>query len=316
MSDILGWIAGVFAAVFPGFLGGEGPVFNGYVEADYHYAAPVVAGRIQRIAVVEGQVVTRGQLLVEMDDRTARAALREAEARVAEAAAMLDNLRTGAREDEIAVIRADLERAKAVERQGKINFDRTATLVERGVAAQSQWDSDRAALDAATAAVLELEAQLRVAVLPAREAELARADQALRAAEAARDAAEVALEEQKVLSPFDGFVEDIFFKSGEVAAAGAPVMSMYDPARMKAVLFLPETDRARATIGQQLALSCDGCREGIQARLVRLASSPQHTPPIIYSRDERHRLVFRAEALIPPGSGLLPGQPISLRPLP
>ena len=65
-----------------------------------------------------------------------------------------------------------------------------------------------------------------------------------------------------------------------------------------------------------LDVSCDGCNEGITARITYMASDPQYTPPIIYSREERARLVFRAEALLQHADGLLPGQPVTLRPAP
>lgn len=314
MTDIAGWFAAALAAVLPGYGEDTGRLWNGYVEADYHYAAPLTAGRIVSIPVHEGQRVEMGEVVMLLDSRAERAALAEAEARVAQAAANLADLQTGKRDDEVDVIRANLDKAKAAQAQQKINTDRSAALLARNVISLSQWQSDKAALDAADAAVAELEAELRVADLPARDAEKRAAEQALKAAQAAQDAARIALDERQVRAPLTGRIDDIFYQAGEVAGAGAPLMSIYDPDAMKAILFIPEAERASVTIGQVLAVTCDGCPPGLTARISRLSADPQYTPPIIYSREERNRLVFRAEALSDQPLSLLPGQPVTLEP--
>lgn len=316
MTDLPGWLAAALAAVIPGYGDAPGRLWNGYVEADYHYAAPLSPGRIVSIPVREGQEVQMGEVLMVLDDRAEKAALAEAQARVAQAAANLQDLQTGKRKDEIDVIRASLDKAKAVQDQQKINFDRSETLLARNVISLSQWQSDRAALDAADAAVAELEAQLRVAELPARGAEREASEQALKAAQAAQDSARIALDERQVRAPITGIIDDIYFQEGEVAGTGAPAIALYDPGAMKAILFIPEAERASVTVGQPLALTCDGCPPGLSARVSRLSADPQYTPPIIYSREERNRLVFRAEAISDQPLALLPGQPVTLEPLP
>ena len=315
MTALPGWFASVLAAVIPGYGDDPGRLWNGYVEADYHYAAPLSPGRITSIPVQEGQKVEAGEVLMLLDDRAERAALAEAEARVAQAAANLQDLQTGKRKDEIDVIRASLDKAKAVQAQEKINFDRSETLLARNVISLSQWQSDRAALDAADAAVAELQAQLRVAELPARGAEREASEQLLKAAQAAQDSARIALDERQVRAPITGIIDEIFFQQGDVAATGAPSIAIYDPAVMKAIFFIPERERATVAVGQPLALTCDSCPPGLSARVTRLSADPQFTPPIIYSREERNRLVFRAEAISDQPLSLLPGQPVTLEPL-
>jgi HlyD family secretion protein len=82
--------------------------------------------------------------------------------------------------------------------------------------------------------------------------------------------------------------------------------------RRTVLFFIPQPERAGFAPGDVLALSCDGCPAGLEATVSRLASDPQFTPPIIYSREERQRLVFRAEAEVAGDAGLLPGQPVTL----
>ncbi len=316
MSDLPAWLLAVIATVYPGIAEPPDNVYNGYVEADYLYVAPSTPGRITAIHAAEGAEVSKGALLVALDDTSERAALDAAEANVAVARANLENLMTGSREAEIEVIRATLASAEADQQLAQQTLDRSLQLLDRGLVPPAQVDNDRARLKSANARVSQLQAELEVAELPARSAQRLAAEAALDAARAEAERARSALKDRSIEAPETALVDQVFFEAGEVAATGAPIVSLFQPDRLKAIFFVPEPERATVSLGQDLSLSCDGCPPDLTARVTRLASSPQHTPPILYSRDERARLVFRAEAEIPGDHGLLPGQPVSLRRLP
>jgi HlyD family secretion protein len=311
-----GWretVMAVLAAVVPGWGDDAGAVYNGYVEADFVYVAAAAPGRMVEIATDEGEVVTQGQLLFRLDDLEQTAAMRAAEARVAEAEFTLDNLLTGSREEEIAVLRASIDRALAEQALAEKTLERSQTLLSRNFVPEAQVDADEAALKEMDAQVAEMRAQLRVAELPARDAEVQAARSAVDAAKAEADRAQSDLEDRVVTAPVAGVVGRVYFDEGEITATGTPVVSILPPVRRTVLFFIPEPERAGFAIGNVLALSCDGCPAGLEATLSRLASDPQFTPPIIYSREERQRLVFRAEAKVADGVGLLPGQPVTLR---
>jgi HlyD family secretion protein len=315
MIALPGWLAATLAAVVPGLGTPDLAGYNGYIEADYVYAAPDGSGRIAAIDVTEGDVVTAGQIVLRLDDTSQKAALNAAMARVEEARANLENLKTGSRDAEIAVVRASLRQAEANQTLARSTLARSQELRARDLIPSAQLDADEAALATADAHVAQLRAELDVAGLPARDAQLVAAQAALEAASAEAEAAQSDLDDRVVRAPAGGRVEDVFYDAGEVAGAGAPALSIL-PEDLKVLFFVPEAERAGIAIGDRLAVECDGCRDGMVAELYRLASDPQYAPPIIYSRTERSRLVFRAEArLIDPG-GLLPGQPVSVRPIP
>lgn len=304
---IWAWVLGLWASVF----GPEAaPGFNGYLEADYLYVAPLSPGRITGIDAEEGARVTAGQVLARLDDEAQLAAVKGAEAAVAQARANLDNLSTGSREAEIAVIRASLKKATADRDLAAATLERTLNLAGQGQVSAAKVDQDRAAADAAAAQVEQLSAQLTVAQLPARDAQRGAAEAALAVAEAQADAARIALDDRVLKAPISGILDRSFYQAGEVAASGAPVLSVYDPGRVKAIFFVPEAARASVTLGEKLAVECDGCAGAI-ATVTKIGSEPQYTPPILYSRDERGRLVFRVEALVD-GMALQPGQPVTL----
>lgn len=316
MSDLPAWLTAFIAAVIPGF--GEQPaqVYNGYVEADYLYVAPLSPGRITAINAREGQAVSAGEQLIRLEDDSQRAALRAAEANVAVAQANLDNLMTGSREAEIEVIRASLANAQADQHLAQTTLDRSLQLIEKGLVPPAKVDSDRARLESANALVAQLKAELHVAELPARSGQQLAAEAALDGARADLDRARSELRDRVIAVPKSGLVDRIYFDAGEVAATGAPILSLFQPDQLKVIFFVPEPQRASFALGESLPLSCDGCPDGLTASVTRLAPSPQHTPPILYSRDERARLVFRAEAVIKDPKGLLPGQPVTVGPRP
>ena len=313
MSDLYNWFLALVAVVIPGFAEPDDQLLNGYVEADYLYVAPQSAGRITGIFASEGEKVEAGQRLATLDNTSQVAALHAAEANVAVARANLDNLQTGSRAAEIEVVRASLANAEADQHLAQITLDRSLQLSSKGLVPPAQVDTDRARLQSADARVAQLRAELEVAELPARSAQRLAAEATLEGARAEADRARAALNDRVIEAPETGLVDTVYFDRGEVAATGAPLLSIYQPDHLKAIFFIPEPQRAEFTIGDTLTLSCDGCPEGLTVNLTRLSASPQHTPPIIYSRDERARLVFRAEAMLDNPQGVLPGQPITLQ---
>jgi HlyD family secretion protein len=310
-ASVAAWITGLIALVVPGFGTAEPASWNGYVEADYVYAAPASAGQIERLGVREGDVVQPGDLLFTLKQEGQAALLAGAEARVTVAEANLQNLSTGSRADEIDVIRASLSKAQSDLSLARDSSARSGKLFAQGIVTQAKLDQDRAALASAEAAVRQLQAQLKVAELPARDAQQWAAEANLAAARADAEKAKADLADRAVLAPAAGRVERLYFDAGEMAAAGTPVVSILPAGALKVKFYLPEAARQQFALGDRLAVTCDGCPAGLAATVSWFASDPQFTPPVIYSRDERARLSFLAEATLDEGT-LHPGQPVTL----
>jgi HlyD family secretion protein len=111
-------------------------------------------------------------------------------------------------------------------------------------------------------------------------------------------------------------VADTYFRAGEWVPAGAPVVSLLPEGATKARFFVPETEVASLAAGQAVGLSCDGCGAPIPARITRIATQAEYTPPVIYSNAQRAKLVFMVEALPVAAEArrLRPGQPLDVRP--
>ena len=114
-------------------------------------------------------------------------------------------------------------------------------------------------------------------------------------------------------APATGRIEETFFEVGERVNAGQPVVSLLPDANVKVRFFLPEESLASVQIGNMIAVSCDGCADGLTAKIDRIATEAEFTPPVLYSKDSRTKLVYRIEAK-PLGAAteLKPGQPVDV----
>jgi HlyD family secretion protein len=138
------------------------------------------------------------------------------------------------------------------------------------------------------------------------------AEAALRTAEARLTSARTRLARRKVESPVSGSVQQIYYRPGEVVPAGRPVVALLSPGNIKVRFFVPEARLPRIALGEEVKIRCDGCKSEIPARVAFISRTTEFTPPVIYSRDERAKLVFLIEARTDMPGDLRVGQPVSV----
>jgi len=289
------------------------PLATGYVEGDYVLVAPVAVAQVETLKVKRGDHVAAGAVLAVTEHRDAEIALAQAKAGLAQAESQLANLREGRRPQEIAVIAATLASAKAQASEVAKEVARLTSLNDRGVTSQAQLDDATTRLDVARAQVAQAEANLSVAKLPARPQEIAAAEAAVAQAQARLDAASWQLEKRTLTAPKAGTVTDILRRKGAIAGPTAPVISFLPDGAVKLRLFFPEKAVAQIKPGTELNVHCDGCGTGEHATVTYVSDSPEFTPPVIYSLQNRQKLVYLVEARPDPGATLLkPGQIVDI----
>jgi HlyD family secretion protein len=139
------------------------------------------------------------------------------------------------------------------------------------------------------------------------------AEATLRTAEARLNSAQTRLARRKVFSPVAGPVQQVYFRQGEMAAASRPVVSILPPTNIKVRFFVPEAKLPHISIGDNVKIRCDGCAGETDARVSFISRTAEYTPPVIYSLDERSKLVFMIEARPDRGGEKLRvGQPVSV----
>lgn len=311
---MFGWICTLpLAASVFGVCAAPEPFATGYVEGDYTLIAPVEIAQITQLHVERGDRIASDDLLVSMERRDAETALAQAEAALAQAQSELANLQEGKRPEEISVIEAELASAKAREVEAKRTADRLSSLADRGAVTRAERDDAMTALDVAKAEVAQGEANLAVAKLPSRQWEIDAHTAAVDRAKAARDEAAWKLSQRQLHAPASGLVDDVIRHEGEIAGPSSPVLSVLADGAVKLRLYVPETSVSAVEVGQVLNVRCDGCADGLTARVTYVADGPEFTPPVIYSLENRQTLVYMIEARPDGTDSLKPGQIVDVR---
>ena len=307
-----GWMGIAAALLLAGCAQENSGTFQGYAEGEYVDVATAEAGRLDRLAAEKGKMVEAGAPLFALEAEREEAALRQAREQQAAAESLLADLQTGKRPPELAVIRAQLDQARAEARRAETERVRDEAQLRTGGIAQAQLDRSQAAAETSAAKVRELERQLDVAGLPAREDQIAAQQAQAAAARAAVEQAEWRLGQKTVAAPVAGRVIDTLYEAGEWVAAGRPVVRLLPPDGTKIRFYVPEAKRSGVALGQAVAVRCDGLAEEIAADITFLAEEAEYTPPVIYSNETRAKLVYRVEARPRGAAGLHPGQPVEV----
>lgn len=288
--------------------------WQGYLEGEYVYVGSPLGGRLAELTVARGERVAAGAPLFRIDQTVERAALEAARRRLASAEARLADLRKGQRPSELAALEARLEQVQASLAFSAREAERMARLYADQVVAAEVNDRARFAYERDIAQVDELEAQLATARLGAREDAVAAAEAEVAAARTEVDRAAWSVSEKAPVAPTAALVYDTLFRPGEVVAAGRPVVVLLPPANLKVRFFVPEAVRASLAVGDTVQVNLSGRDGAVPAQITYLAPQAEFTPPVLYNRENRAKLVFMIEAVFAADAAveLLPGQPVDV----
>ena len=138
------------------------------------------------------------------------------------------------------------------------------------------------------------------------------AEAAMRSAQARLNSSQTRLSRRKAFSPAVGTVQQIYFRVGELVPAGRPVVAILPPGNMKVRFFVNEATLPTIALDDVVNVQCDGCPNGLIARISFIARTAEFTPPVIYNLEERNKLVFMIEALPEKPEMLRVGQPVTV----
>lgn len=289
----------------------------GYVEAEYTYVAPLEVGRIVALEVDRGDQVEAGQPLFTLESDAEQAARDQAAAELAQAESDLTDLQKGDRPEDLAIIQAQLDEARASLALSVPRLQRREKMVKGSIIGEEELDEAKSSILADRGNIAEYEARLAEAHLPARLDKIAAQEKLVEARKAALADAEWRLSRRQEKAPAAGRIEDVFFRAGETASAGQGVVSLLTPDKLKLRFYVPEPQLTDIAIGQKVAVACDGCPPDLTATISFVARAAEFTPPVIYSLTRREKLVFLVEAkpddLNKPWH---PGLPVDVTPLP
>lgn len=307
------WV--IFVLVLSACGGQEQDFYQGYAEGDFVRVAAPFAGRLVALSTRRGDEVKAGEPLYVLEQENEAADRREAEKRLERAQAQLANQMKAKRAPELAMIQAEIRQAEASVKLSESLLRRREVLVEAKAVSRQDLDEARATYERDRARVAELRAQLVNAKLPvARPDEIKAAEAEVAAAKAELAKAEWRLAQKSVSAPQGGRVNDTLFVEGEWVAAGAPVVSILPAENIHVRFFVPEPSLGAIHVGDQVNVRCDGCAAPIRATVSFIAPEAEFTPPIIYSRESRYKLVYLVRGRPAPQDAVLlhPGQPVEV----
>ena len=284
------------------------PTLSGYIEAENLYLAAPQAGTLSSINTVEGSRAQPGQRMFTIDPAALSAQGQQAAASETAARTQIASAAANAQQAD-----ADVVSAAALADKARQDLARLAGVKRDDAAAVAGKD-----IDQAQAALREANARLTAARRTAEgkhaQVDVARA-QANQAAGGQREVA-IKVNQLSPTAPGPARVQDVFFQQGEWVPANQPVVSLIPDNKVKVRFFVPEADIARYRPGRSVRFTCDGCPGGLSAVIRYVSSTPEFTPPVIFSRDSRDKLVFMIEAYPARPAGLNPGLPVDVVPLP
>lgn len=275
---------------------GSDDYYSGYVEGEYIYVASRLSGHLTELWVKRGEEVKAGTALFQLDNENETYLMQEAAENLKAAEAQLENIKKGKREVEIKALQATLEQAKLLKELAENRFNRNNKLVKTGAVSKDQFDESESVYERSKSDVIEKEAELALGLLGGREDEISAAEANVKAKREAFDLASWNVDQKKLEANVSGFVQDTLYRPGEWVPAGRPVVSLLPPENIKVIFFVPEKALAKMQAGKELMLVCDACEKKIPAKISYVSSEAEFTPPIIFSRESRGKLVYRIEA--------------------
>ena len=289
--------------------------YQGYIEGEMVYVAAALPGTLERLPVQRGVQVKAGELLFVLENQAEQAARRESSERWTAARYRLEDLKKGRRTTEMEALQAKLDQAQTSLDLSQTEFKRWEELSAKGVASASEMDRVRSTYQRDQRLVTQLRSELETGRLGAREDEIKAAEAEVAAAAADLSRAEWNLAQKQRTAPADSLVFDTLFNQGEWVPAGGPVVALLPPANIKVRFFVPQATVATIRVGQSVTIQTDGLTNRLAGHVKYVSPQAEFTPPVIYSQENRAKLVFMIEAAFaqPDASRLHPGQPVDVR---
>lgn len=283
---------------------------TGTIEATQVELRAKLPGVLQNLTADAGSRVKEGQVLAVVA-RNDLVAQKERDALgVLKAQAMLADLASGAREQEIKEAEIAVNTAEVNHDRAAKDYERARVLFEEKVISESEMEKLETAfkqsgnqLDQARSRLSLLQSGSRPDQIEAARAELDRNAAVLKASEAL-------LEDTKIICPIDGTVLSKNFQEGEFVQAGASVATVANLDDMWIRVYLPTDDLPRIRLGQQVRFTVSGGPAEYKGTIEEIASRGEFTPKTIQTKKERTNIVYGVKIRIGSENGVLkPGMP-------
>lgn len=317
-------LAGVGALVYFGqWQSQRGELYySGTIEATQANLAFQVSGRVINVAVREGNVVTKNQLLAELEPAELQSRKNQAGANLDKSINTRDQLTTllgiykNTLPADVARSAANLTSARDILEDARKNYQRYEQLFKQGVVTEKERDAVKLNYDTAKSRLDDGEAALRQAKsnlkkIEATQKEIDAANSQAKQSKAFLEQTDIQLQYARLLAPFNGIITSRNVEPGEVVTTGREVLSMADLSTVDLKIFVDETEIAKVKPGQDVDIKVDTFPNKVyKGKVAFISPEGEFTPKIIQTKKERVKLVYLVKVSVPnPDLELKTGMP-------
>ena len=284
--------------------------YIGYVEAQNTYLAAPYSGTLDTLAIGRGEAVKKGQFLLQLDRNPQAIILEKNAADIAQAQHILQDLINPRRPEEINAIMAQIAQVEAHITLAQLRVTRYQKLFKQNAASKDVLDTTLENLNQQQKLKDQYQANLNLAKHGARDEQIQAQRKQVESLMILQKEMQWELAQKRIVAPDGGIIFDTYFTRGEFVKAGQPVLSLLSPQNLFAVFFVPAQVLGNLKKGQRITLKKAGQGSSKAATIDYISPEAEYLPPLVYSRDNYDKLVFRIKARISDFHDFQPGMPL------
>lgn len=264
-------VAGTLALLKP-----EKNLIQGEVDANAYKVSSKLAGRIEKLYVVKGQKVTKGEPLFTLSTPEVSAKHRQALAAKAGAVAQYDKAESGARRQTIDGAYSLWQKAEAGLELAQKSYGRVKNLYDSGVVPEQKLDEAAANLKSMQNTVKAAKLQYELAREGAQKEDKVAARSVVDRAEGAVEEVESYLSDKEQFSPIDGEVSSVIAEQGELVGSGYPIVSILDNSNPWVSFNVKETLLPKLKMGTKFMAYFPALDASYELQVTNIAAQAQY----------------------------------------
>ena len=284
--------------------------YQGYVEGENLYLASPFSGALVKMQVHRGEKVKKDQLLFVLDPNPQAFSIAESQYTIQQAEKTLMDLKKPKRKPEIEAIEAQIEQTKAQISLAEIRVRRNEILYSKHYMDKDTLDGAVEHLHEVQALMAEYKANLDLALLGAREDQIIAESSYIHALVERLKASRWNAEQKNIYAPDDGLIFDTYYRQGEFVSAERPVASLLTHENTRIEFFVPLQDLSGIHVGKKIIFTYENTNKTNEAQITYISPEAEYMPPLVYSRDNSDKIVFRIKAQVSKNDRLIPGEPV------
>lgn len=300
----------LFSLCLFGCGGSEKRHYQGYIEGENTFLASPIGGKLVKKRVDRGQWVKRGELLFQLDANPEAFVIQQSDAELLQAKKRYKDLENPRRKPEIEAIEEQIAQVDADLKLAALRVNRTKQLYKKQAIDKDSVDEAEVYYELKKHLKAQYEANLALALQGARDEQMNAQQAQITSLIAKLNQAKWQLAQKSIYAPDDGVIFDTYFELGEYVPNQQAVASLLTPAHIRVEFFVPASALSELHVGQWITFTCDGCARSNQAVIHYISPEAEYIPPLVYSDENRDKLVFRVKATPSNARQFKPGQPV------